>query len=278
VRAYDNGETGIMIETLFPSDTREQWPHDILVKNCISFNNCDPGETNADGFAAKVTSGPGIIFDHCISCFNADDGFDLFAKSASGTTGPVIIKNCVSFRNGYDLKLEKRGNGNGFKLGGTGIPVGHYLYNCISWHNCKKGIDTNTNPKTIIKKCISFNNQDANVGLYSSDAADTDYAVYSVLSYRTEDMCADDVTDPKGRQKIEQMMNGKTFYWRQGGSVNSDGVKVSDNWFKSLQEPVISREDPLGDLKGLIGYDGRIDLGEFLKLSRKARKALGKDW
>ncbi|MBO6138214.1 MAG: hypothetical protein J6O71_06330 [Lachnospiraceae bacterium] len=278
VRAYDNGETGIMINTLLDTDTRDQWPHDILVRNCLSFNNCDPGETNADGFAAKVTSGPGIIFDNCISCFNADDGWDLFAKSESGLTAPVIIKNCISFRNGYDLQLNKRGNGNGFKLGGTGIPVGHFLYNCIAWDNCKKGIDTNTNPKTNIKRCISFNNHDANVGLYSSYADNTAYSVYSVLSYRTEDLCIDDITESEGTQDIARMENNNTYYWKQGESVNSEGVKVQDDWFEALEEPYISSEDPLADLEGLIGGSGTIELGKFLKLTPEARIVLGNGW
>ncbi|MBQ7260799.1 MAG: hypothetical protein IJR19_05500 [Lachnospiraceae bacterium] len=278
VRAYDNGETGIMIETLLDTDTREKWPHDILVRNCISLNNCDPGETNADGFAAKVTSGPGIIFDNCISCFNADDGWDLFAKPESGITGPVIIKNCIAFRNGYDLKLKKRGNGNGFKLGGTGIPVKHCLYNCVSWHNCGKGIDTNTNPKAVIKRCISFDNQDSNVGLYTSATSDTEYAVYSILSYRTKDISANDITEAEGCQDIERLINSETFYWRQGESENSRGIKVRDSWFEDLQEPIISEKEPLCDLEGLIGNDGMIDLGRFLKLSQGAREVLGDEW
>ena len=277
VRAYDNGETGIMIETLLDSDTRERWPHDILVKNCISFNNCDPGETNADGFAAKVTSGPGIVFDNCISSFNADDGWDLFTKPESGTTAPVIIKNCISFRNGYDLRLNRRGKGNGFKLGGTGIPVGHFLYNCVSWHNYGKGIDTNTNPKVNIKRCISFNNNDANVGLYPLYADDTDYTVYSVVSYRTKDKGTDDVTESEGTQNRGRMINGSTFYWKKGESVNSFGFKAGDNWFESLKEPYISAEHPLIDLEGLMGKGG-VDTGRFLRLSHKARRVLGEEW
>src|SRR5208283_1611356 len=71
-----------------------------LVENCESFRNFDPithGE-DADGFTAKHHIGPGNVFRHCRSYQNADDGWDLWMA-----TNPVLIEDCVSFRNGYNL-------------------------------------------------------------------------------------------------------------------------------------------------------------------------------
>ena len=47
-------------------------------------NNADRAMEDADGFAAKLTTGEGNVFDGCIAAYNADDGWDLFAKAATG--------------------------------------------------------------------------------------------------------------------------------------------------------------------------------------------------
>ena len=59
----------------------------------------------------------------------------MFAKIESGQIGSVTIKNCVAYKNGYVLVNDKNeldlegtqknaGNGNGFKMGGDGLPGG----------------------------------------------------------------------------------------------------------------------------------------------------------
>ena len=68
------------------------WPTGNLIKNCESFDNCDAGRNDADGFAAKLTCGEGNRFYGCISHNNIDDGWDLYAKSVSGTIGSVTIE------------------------------------------------------------------------------------------------------------------------------------------------------------------------------------------
>ena len=73
------------------------WPTGNLIKNCESFDNCDAGRNDADGFAAKLTCGEGNRFYGCISHNNIDDGWDLYAKSVSGTIGSVTIENCVAY-------------------------------------------------------------------------------------------------------------------------------------------------------------------------------------
>ena len=59
------------------------------------------GRNDADGFAAKLTCGEGNRFYGCISHNNIDDGWDLYAKSVSGTIGSVTIENCVAYNNGW---------------------------------------------------------------------------------------------------------------------------------------------------------------------------------
>lgn len=66
--------------------------------NCSSYLNADKGYEDADGFAAKLTVGQGNVFDGCIAAYNADDGWDLFAKVQSGSIGVVTIQNCVAFK------------------------------------------------------------------------------------------------------------------------------------------------------------------------------------
>ena len=77
------------------------WPTGNLIKNCESFDNCDKGRNDADGFAAKLTCGEDNKFYGCISHNNIDDGWDLYAKSVSGEIGAVTIENCVTYNNGW---------------------------------------------------------------------------------------------------------------------------------------------------------------------------------
>lgn len=92
-----NQDTGLQV-----SQSGGDWPTNNLIKNCTSCNNCDDATMeNADGFAAKLTCGEGNVFDGCIAYNNSDDGWDLFAKTTTGPSGVVTLRNCVSFRNGY---------------------------------------------------------------------------------------------------------------------------------------------------------------------------------
>lgn len=174
---YENRDTGLQLGRSDGSyNNIEQWPHNNLIKNCTSFNNYDDetyGE-NADGFAAKLTTGEGNIFDGCIAYRNSDDGWDLYAKEDSGNVGITIIINCVSFENGWTLTkhlydytdstsemtyLTRDGDGIGFKLGGSQMEGSVYVANCISYNNKLGGFSDNSNPGVIsIKNCTSYNN------------------------------------------------------------------------------------------------------------------------
>ena len=97
-----------------------QWPAHNTILNCSSYLNADKGYEDADGFAAKLTVGQGNVFDGCIAAYNADDGWDLFAKVQSGSNWSGNDSElCGQFKNGYILDENGReinaGNGNGFK-------------------------------------------------------------------------------------------------------------------------------------------------------------------
>ena len=194
-----NRDSGLQISRYdTTAATKDLWPSNNLIINCTAFDNCDypdqggTGE-NADGFAAKLTCGEGNVFDGCISYCNSDDGWDLFAKSATGPIGVIIIRNCVSFGNGTLSNGVHYANGdmNGFKLGGSGVGTPHVVLNCLSFNNGATGFTDNNNPSglTIMnatawgngksaKKgnflCYRASNKAVYVGLVSANAIDSD--------------------------------------------------------------------------------------------------------
>lgn len=150
----------------------DMWPSDNLIKNVTSHDNHDPSGEDSDGFACKLTTGVGNVFDGCISYNNVDDGWDLYTKGDTGPIGPVTIRNCVAFNNGITTKGIGTNNsdGNGFKLGGEGISVSHKVENCIAFNNLATGFTDNSNPGTIsFRNCTAFNN-----GTRDLDAANFD--------------------------------------------------------------------------------------------------------
>ncbi len=144
----------------------EQWPSNNLILNCTSYNNSDTKGEDADGFAAKLTVGYNNVFDGCIAAYNVDDGWDLYAKTDSGPIGLVKILNCLSIGNGHHLSTDTKtinknfsGDGNGFKLGGSGVPGEVIVDNCIAAYNNAHGFTDNSNPGVIsISNCTSINN------------------------------------------------------------------------------------------------------------------------
>ncbi len=165
----DNQDTGLQISRYNTSAaTIADWPSYNLILNCTSKNNCDNASMeNADGFAAKLTCGEGNVFDGCMAYNNSDDGWDLFAKSETGPIGVVTIQNSIAFRNGFTEFGEGYGDcdGNGFKLGGSGIGSPHIVKNCLAFENLHCGFTDNNNPKlgTIID-CTAVNNNGEGTG------------------------------------------------------------------------------------------------------------------
>ncbi|SDM78876.1 pectate lyase family protein [Lachnospira pectinoschiza] len=158
-----NHDTGLQLSR-YNTEYSEvsQWPSNNLILNCTSFDNCDlKTQENADGFAAKLTCGEGNVFDGCISYANSDDGWDLYAKTATGPIGVVTIRNCVAFANGKTTSGTSFGSGdmNGFKLGGSGVGTAHYVFNCLAFNNGATGFTDNNNPSNLtIMNCTAASN------------------------------------------------------------------------------------------------------------------------
>lgn len=140
--------------------------HNIVI-NCDSYNNADPDNADADGFAAKLDIGPGNEFHGCRSWNNSDDGWDLYEADDS-----VVIADCWTFHNGY-LANESAsvGEGNGFKLGGNHLPGNHLVKNCISFGNRRYGYHQNNNTgKIFIYNSLAWNNVGRNFNFYYETA------------------------------------------------------------------------------------------------------------
>ncbi len=229
ISVYRNGNTGLQIGCYQVWDSREEWPRCNMVINCNAYLNADPGYTDSDGFAAKITVGEGNIFEGCISAYNADDGFDLFAKVEKGATGSVLIHNCLAFKNGYILDGEGRevhvGLGNGFKLGGSSIACGHRLEESIAFANGAKGIDANSSPDAHVRNVLTFDNESSNVALYTTDARDTAFTVRGVVSVRTGGNVPDKL-EPRGRQDKTQIYHVSNYYFDGCHTVNAKGRRM----------------------------------------------------
>ena len=129
---------------------------DNLFLNCDAWNNWDYSSENGkggnvDGFGCHPTKGStGNVFRGCRAWFNSDDGFDCINAQEA-----VTFENCWAFNNGLSPKLERLGDGNGFKAGGYGstpaanlpkpIPR-HTIRFCLAVGNRASGFYSNHHP------------------------------------------------------------------------------------------------------------------------------------
>ena len=273
IHTYRNGNTGIQICRLSANDTREEWPSYNLVLNCTSYENYDAGFEDADGFAAKLTVGPGNVFDGCVAYNNADDGWDLYAKVETGVIESVVIKNCVAYANGFIPGMDKTGNGNGFKLGGSSLAGKHQLINCYAFYNLAKGIDSNSCPDIIVENCISYNNGSYNVAFYTNVGDQTDFKANGIISFKDADLvnhvpggdpAKGEQLKGKGTQKSGganeiDYINATTYYWDGTACKNAAGQTLTAEIFKSLTFTGITRN-----------ADGTINMNGFLELTESA--------
>jgi hypothetical protein len=241
---HNNRDSGLQLGRHSSDAPQSEWPANNLILNCDSFDNFDPdnGE-DADGFACKLTTGPGNVFRGCIAHHNVDDGWDLFTKTDTGPISPVTIENCISFSNGATSNGGSTTNsdGNGFKLGGDDIPVNHIIRRSIAFGNKKHGITFNSNPGSItVTNCTSFNNGEENIKF------DTGTHVFTNnLSFQGTNSDHTTGTD----------VSSTNCWWKNGVSVNAKGLVVSAADFVSLT-PTVTRN-----------ADGSINLGNFLRLA-----------
>lgn len=277
IMAYRNGNTGLQISRYKSTDNWEDWPSYNLILNCTSYLNADAGYEDADGFAAKLTIGEGNVFDGCIAAYNADDGWDLFAKVETGAIGQVVIQNCVAFKNGYVLDENGQevdaGNGNGFKMGGSSISGHHILRNSVSFGNKAKGIDSNSCPDIEAYSSTSYNNESFNVAFYTNDAKNTAFIAKGILSFKDSSNAAGQTVaeqfKPKGTQETSAYENAMNYYWRGENSTNSEGIAATAEWFQNM--------DMNSAIHGGIrrNTDGTINMNGFLAVTSAVPEGVG---
>lgn len=247
---YKNRDSGVQISRLNDSDVYADWPANNLILNCDSYENDDPdNHEDADGFACKLTSGPGNVFKGCIAYHNNDDGWDLYTKPATGAIGTVLIDNCIAYENGYlpdsnGNLVDSPGDGNGFKLGGSSMPVNHTIRYSIAFKNRVKGIHYNSNNGSIlVESCTSYDNKNGGNFVFSEGT----HIFKNNLSFynlnKSDDLSGTDVE------------SSNCWWYKSSGSSNGKGLIVSESDFVSLT-PTISRNS-----------DGSINTGDFLKLA-----------
>jgi hypothetical protein len=160
-----NHDTGLQISRIASDTPNSQWPANNLILSSESHDNADSGGENADGFAAKLTAGPGNVFRYDVSHNNIDDGWDLFTKTDTGPIGPVTIEYSLSYNNGTltDGSQAGAGDRNGFKLGGSDIAVNNVVTHSIAVKNGHHGFTYNSNPGTMtISSNVSIDSTERN--------------------------------------------------------------------------------------------------------------------
>ncbi|MEU4539581.1 CBM35 domain-containing protein [Streptosporangium sp. NPDC023825] len=160
-----NRDTGLQLSRLVAGAPREQWPSRNLIVSVESHDNADSDGEDADGFAAKLTSGPGNVFRYAVAHNNIDDGWDLYTKTDTGPIGAVTVEDSLAYGNGTLSNGGQAGNGdrNGYKLGGEDIAVNHVIQRNIAYGNGKHGFTYNRNPGTMtVSENVSVGNEERN--------------------------------------------------------------------------------------------------------------------
>jgi len=233
VKTYFNGDSGLWVSG-YSTEPKSMWATNVRVEYCESFGNIDQARTNADGFAAKLTTWENIVFYRCISHHNTDDGWDLFAKKETGPIGAVRIEQSFAYSNGRYLNDEIGRNysdsnflakanysatvgGNGFKMGGEGIPIPHHVIHSLTWGNDGDGVTSNSDPAIVITHVSAFDNYNrvdtnpgSNFAVYSSSSPSyegLDAVITQVLSWRS---------NPLGSRndRLEPKAPSSGFVWR----------------------------------------------------------------
>lgn len=268
--------SGLSISRTNSANTIEEWPSYNQIISCNAYNNRDASDNNADGFAAKLTCGVGNVFKYCVAAYNADDGWDLFAKGSTGPIGEIEIYNSLCYANGfaYDMetgKIEKtKGDGNGFKMGGSGIPVAHAVYNSYSFGNAANGFTNNSDPLGTYVNCTGFNNGGSNLELHVYTGVTPQFTVKEFKSF------ADD-----SYQELDGLLSATES---EATAVCIDSVRSTSNYFYDAKTGVSSNSrgealtaESFYSVAGMADYinggiasvkrteNGAIDLGDFLK-------------
>ncbi len=271
--ARNNRDTGIQIgggvSTVF-----NEWPHDNLVRNCTSFDNCCETGENADGFAAKLSVANNNTFDGCIAHNNADDGWDLYAYADPGSIGRVIICNSIAIYNGklLDGTAMEAGDRNGYKLGSNQDADGsnHYMYNCYAFKNYSKGYTDNWNKGGfMLENCTGHDNFNANYKLNGG----------------TGKMVAKNLLSAKPGENEYDKYNGTVYnslFHKEGfhyyltsvvgtdAKITTDGIVKTYSNYDEMFESTVAPLESENLHKTLRNSDGSINLGNYLKLKESS--------
>lgn len=151
-----------------------------LVLDLDSYGNRDPRKNgeSADGLAIKEGSGVGNVVRGARLWNNSDDGFDAWEFLS-----PIHIEDSLAWGNGFNRwgLPDYTGDGNGFKLGGSGDAVpaaAHVIRNTMVWDNAVGGFIDNGNPGALVAdRCTAWRN-----GGTGFDYADADGTLTRNLS------------------------------------------------------------------------------------------------
>ncbi|MFE3519272.1 right-handed parallel beta-helix repeat-containing protein [Streptomyces sp. NPDC059166] len=160
-----NHDSGLQISRIASDTPDDEWPANNLILSSESHDNADSDGEDADGFASKLTSGPGNVFRYTVSHNNIDDGWDLYTKTETGPIGPVTIEDSLSYSNGTlsDGTVNEDGDRNGFKLGGDDIEVDHIVRRNIAYDNGHHGFTYNSNPGSMtVSDNVGIDNAERN--------------------------------------------------------------------------------------------------------------------
>ncbi|MFM9584809.1 carbohydrate-binding protein [Streptomyces caniscabiei] len=160
-----NRDTGLQLGRIASTSPSSEWPANNLILSADSHDNADSDGEDADGFAAKLTTGPGNVFRYAVAHNNIDDGWDLYTKTDTGPIGPVTIEDSLAYENGTLSDGSQAGNGdrNGYKLGGDDIAVNHIVRRSIAYDNGKHGFTWNSNPGSMaVSGNVSIDNTERN--------------------------------------------------------------------------------------------------------------------
>jgi len=287
LRMYMNGDSGLQISGN-SADPKAFWPSYNIVTHCESFYNKDVARVDADGFGAKLTVGDGNRYEWCVSHNNADDCWDLFSKKESGATGIVTIEYCIAYESGFipqnwnppafpvDWTTYKGGNGNGFKMGGEGIPIKHLAQNCLSFNNGAAGFTSNSNPAIVLNNCTAYNSGQQNFAVYGSENGGSSVGLDARVSYLLS-MFPAGTSRSDDRVDWQSTYTNVGFVWRSNQCQNKSGTALTlANNIVSTDTPWISQDiqsapwanEITGDIQGkwiARNDNGTFKIGNFMK-------------
>ncbi|GAA2113648.1 carbohydrate-binding protein [Streptomyces synnematoformans] len=212
-----NRDTGLQLSRYTAGAPRDQWPSNNLIVSAESHDNVDSDGEDADGFAPKLTVGPGNVFRHTVSHHNIDDGYDLYTKDDTGPIGAVTIENSLAYGNGTLSNGGQAGNGdrNGYKLGGEDIAVNHVVRGNIAYENGKHGFTYNRNLGSMtVSDNVSIGNEERNFNFDGGSSV-----------FRNNTSC-----DSGSNDRIIGNADGSNQFWSGQNGSRCSSYSGSLNW------------------------------------------------